>query len=38
MTIAVFLFQGNPEILAIGNQLRELFDSEFKKAFNIQDQ
>lgn len=30
--------RGNPEILAIGNQLRELFDSEFKKAFNIQDQ
>lgn len=28
----------NPKILAIGNQLRELFDSEFKKAFNIQDQ
>lgn len=30
--------RGNPEILAIGNQLRELFDNEFKKAFNIQDQ
>jgi len=29
--------QGNAEILATGNRLKELFDREFKSVFNIKE-
>ena len=32
------LLQANPELLALGDRLQQLFDSEFKVVFNIDEQ